>query len=105
MNQKTTMNYLMAPALFSGALMLAGCADFQTTPKNVDRHFGQAVRHTLANQTMYPEHTQQSRQVWGIDGQKSSGIIRSYRMPATDLREGKRRENLEIRDEGGSGGQ
>jgi type IV pilus biogenesis protein CpaD/CtpE len=100
MNQNNITNYLMTSALIGGTLILAGCADFQTTPKNVDKHFGEAVRHTLADQTMYPEHTQQSQQVWGLDGQKSSGIIRSYRMPATDLRQGKKRESLDIRDEG-----
>ena len=76
--------------------VILGCSttEWHTTPRMVDSHFGQAVRHTLANQTMYPEHTLQRQDVLTLDGQKGQGIIRPYRAPATDLRQGK--ESMEF---------
>ncbi|MEE9412922.1 MAG: hypothetical protein V3V22_07705 [Methylococcales bacterium] len=68
---------------------LSGCADWQTTPTTVDENHGFAVRQMISNQTLYPEHSQSLKQVTVMDGSKGQQIIRAYRAPATDLRQGK----------------
>lgn len=62
-------------------LTMAGCADWQTTPTTVDKHFGKAVKNMVANQTLHPEHSRQHRQELFIDGQKAQTIITDYRLP------------------------
>jgi|APLak6261664116_1056043.scaffolds.fasta_scaffold103611_1 hypothetical protein len=64
-------------------LNVAGCVDWQSTPVTVDKYQGMAVKNMMANQTLYPEHSQQPRQVLLIDGQKAQTIINSYRLPPT----------------------
>ncbi len=68
---------------------LSGCSDWQTTPVTVDEHHGFAVRKMIADQTLYPEHSQTITEVRVMDGAKGQQIIRAYRAPATDLRQGK----------------
>jgi len=77
-------------------LNVAGCVDWQATPVTVDKYQGMAVKNMIANQTLYPEHTQQPRQVLLIDGQKAQTIIRAYRAPGESLRSGKQRVNLDV---------
>lgn len=79
-------------------LNVAGCADWQTTPTTVDRHHGMAVKNMIANQTLYPEHGQQPRQVLLIDGQKAEAIIKAYRAPVTDLRSGKESVDFDVQN-------
>ncbi len=78
---------------------LSGCSDWQTTPVTVDENHGFAVRQMIANQTLYPEHSQSVKEVKVMDGSKGQQIIRAYRAPATDLRKGK--EALEFNPEVG----
>ena len=70
--------------------LLSGCADWQTTPTTVDEHHGFAVRKMIADQTLYPEHSQTITEVTVMDGPKGQQIIRAYRAPTTDLRQGKK---------------
>lgn len=88
------------PLVF-GVMTVAGCADWQTTPTTVDEHHGVAVNNMIKNQTLYPEHSLEHRQVLILDGQKGEGIISPYRAPAVDLKRGK--EAVEV-DVGSSGG-
>jgi hypothetical protein len=99
MNQKRSL-FFSALTIF--ILNGASCAEWQTTPVTVDRNRGVAVSTMIENQTMYPEHTHQDRQVMAIDGPKGEGIMESYRKPATDLRKGKEGYNLKL--QGASGG-
>lgn len=63
-------------------LFMAGCADWQTTPTTVDKHFGKAVKNMVANQTLYPEHSQQLLpEVRSLDGQKGQRALTDYRLP------------------------
>lgn len=96
---KSTTFISLTACLFT----LTGCADWQTTPTTVDEHHGLAVRNMIRNQTLYPEHSLEHRQVLILDGQKSEGIIRPYRAPSTDLRRGKEQVEVEVDSSGSSG--
>ncbi len=81
---------LLLAGLTLFVVLLQGCSDWQTTPVTVDEYHGVAVREMIKNQTLYPEHTQTIQEVTVFDGRKGQQVIRAYRAPATDLRQGKK---------------
>ncbi len=85
---------------FFTLLTLSGCADWNSTPSTVDQHHGLAVREMIKNQTLYPEHGRQPKQVLSLDAKKSEGIMRAYRATAMDLERGK--QNVTINVDGGN---
>ncbi len=82
--------------LIFSLLLLTACADWQTTPTEVDKNHGLAVRQMIQSQTLYPEHGQEHRQVLLLDGRKAQGIITPYRALGEDLRQGKESIETEI---------
>lgn len=56
--------------------LLAGCAS-SATPK-IDGAFGDAVNAAKAQQTMYPEASQNTEAVNGIDGEAANAAIDRY---------------------------
>lgn len=84
------------------SLFMSGCADWQTTPTSVDKNHGVAFRQMVNNQTLYPEHGKEFRQVLMLDGQKSEDVIGAYRNTDIDLEQGK--EAVTINVGGGSSG-
>lgn len=79
--------------------VLTACADWQTTPTVLDNDHGKSVRQMVQSQTLYPEHSQEPRQVLLLDGRKGVGIYMPYQTPASDLRKGKETVQKNI-DEG-----
>jgi hypothetical protein len=98
MRSKIALIFVLAASY----LAISGClADWRTTPTTVDRYHGQAVKHMVANQTLYPEHGEQHRQVLLLDGPKAQGDITNYRLPPkvdqiTILQKSKERLDFEI---------
>lgn len=64
--------------------LLAGCPEWNSHPVVVERDFGNSARNMVKNQTLYPEHGQNDKPVLGMDGQKAQGVIKAYRVPASE---------------------
>lgn len=58
------------------ALLLAGCGT--TTPTVVDGQLGQSVDMAMAQQTLNPQASQDTRPVEMIDGQSASALVDRY---------------------------
>lgn len=63
------------PALLA-VLIMAGCAS-STTPQ-YDRHFGEAVRTAVAQQTVKPEAARNNDPVAGLDGPAAEASMNNY---------------------------
>lgn len=68
--------YLIRYAALLTVLVLTGCAS-STTPQ-YDRHFGEAVRTAVAQQTVKPEAARNTDPVAGLDGPSADASIGNY---------------------------
>ena len=90
-------NNIVFTGLASILLTITGCADWRTTPETVDRYHGMAVKNMIENQTLYPEHNLQHRQVLSIDGPKAETIMKIYREPQDiELQQGKEPVKVDV---------
>lgn len=69
------MNVKSLLGMAAVASFTAGCA---TTTPEYDKHFGEAVRASRAQQTINPDASRNSDQVAGIDGQAANEAMGRY---------------------------
>lgn len=91
---KLTIRFALT--FFIVMLGVSGCADWNSQPDTVDRHFGESVRHMIKAQTLNPQPGYADMPVIGLDGQKSEGNIKRYRSGNTDLRAGKEHVEFDV---------
>ncbi len=92
---------------------IISCAKWESVPKTVDQHYGQAYHAMIENQALCPEQGEGVKEtklcpkhtnISAIDGQKAQGVINSYRQgSATAIENAKTGVVFDSKSVGGSG--
>ena len=99
--------------IICGLAQITACAKWDSVPRRLDQHYGQAYHAMIDNQALCPEQGTAVKDtkscpkhaaVSAIDGQKAQEIIKSYRQgSATAIENAKRGVTFDTKNVGGSG--
>ena len=99
--------------LLFGLAQTTACSTWDSVPRRVDQHYGQAYHAMIDNQALCPEQDTAVKNtklcpkhsaVSTIDGQKAQEVIKSYRQgSATAIENAKRGVVFDSKNVGGSG--